>query len=115
MPTIFHNDTTRARGTAPSDGIGPGDVADRVVEFCGGLNNQVMAPNHGDGSGRHINRGTTENTEITEGNSRKNRDSSLITTWSKETNHTNPKRERGMPEVSCGPTPAPSLTLRVGM
>src|ERR1035438_3328865 len=27
----------------------------------------------------------------------------------------NPKRQRGMPQVSCGATPAPSLTLRVGM
>jgi len=31
------------------------------------------------------------------------------------TSHTNPKRERGMPQVSWGATPAPSLTLRVGM
>jgi len=46
---------------------------------------------------------------------RKRRDSSLITTWWKGTSHTNPKRERGMPQVSCGATPAPSLTLRVGM
>jgi hypothetical protein len=43
------------------------------------------------------------------------RDSSLITTWSKGTSHTNPKRERGMPQVSCGATAAPSLTLRVSM
>ena len=42
-------------------------------------------------------------------------DSSLITTWSKGTSHTNPKRERGMPQVSCGVTPAPWLTLRVSM
>ncbi len=42
-------------------------------------------------------------------------DSSLITTWSKGTSHTNPKRERGMPQVSWGAALAPSLTLRVGM
>ena len=50
-----------------------------------------------------------------QGKARFNGDSSLITTWSKGTSHTNPKRERGMPQVSCGATPAPSLTLRVGM
>ena len=37
--------------------------------------------------------------------------SSPNTTWSKGKSHTNPKRERGMPQVTCGATPAPSLTL----
>ena len=73
-----------------------------------------------DGGGRQ-NRGktglTTQENECEKGKLglRENRDSSLITTGSKGTSHTNPKRERGMPQVSCGATPAPSLTLRVGM
>jgi hypothetical protein len=29
--------------------------------------------------------------------------------------HTNPKRERGMPQVTCGAAPVPSLTLRASM
>jgi hypothetical protein len=41
--------------------------------------------------------------------------SSLITTRSRGKAYINPKRQRGMPQVSCGATPAPSLTLRVGM
>jgi hypothetical protein len=29
--------------------------------------------------------------------------------------HTNPKRQRGIPQVTCGATPVPSLTLRASM
>jgi hypothetical protein len=43
------------------------------------------------------------------------RDSSLIATGSKRKGNTNPKRQRGMPQVSCGTTPAPSLALRIGI
>ena len=42
-------------------------------------------------------------------------DFSFITTRSRGKACTNPKRQRGMPQVSCGATPAPSLTLRVDM
>jgi hypothetical protein len=42
-------------------------------------------------------------------------DSSLLTTGLKGDCHTNPKRERGIPQVPCGATPVPSLTLRVSM
>jgi hypothetical protein len=44
---------------------------------------------------------------------RPKRDFSLITTRSRGKAYTNPKRQRGMPQVPCGATPAPSLTLRV--
>ncbi len=43
------------------------------------------------------------------------RDVPLVTTGLRGKAYTNPKRQRGMPQVSCGQTPAPSLALRVGM
>jgi hypothetical protein len=46
---------------------------------------------------------------------RENRDCSLMTIVSRGKDYTNPKRERGIPQVTCGARPAPSLTLRVGM
>jgi hypothetical protein len=54
-----------------------------------------------------------ELTAITPKHQPKKRDSSLITTGSKGKTYTNPKRQRKIPQVSCGAMAAPSLTLRV--
>jgi hypothetical protein len=39
-------------------------------------------------------------------------DFSLNTTGKRESANTNPTRQRGMPQVTCVPTPAPSLPRR---
>ena len=63
--------------------------------------------------GKMVDLGSGSQREVddsTRNNALKHQHFSLATTGSKRKGNTNPKRQRGMPQVPCGAMPAPSLT-----